>query len=426
MASVTSLGIHKPCALPYLIAESILPHDPTDDQYEWHTTESSYGGEHLSEELLTTQHCVVWSQGGIIQRVFRSEVENEAVVQAVLTWFPTEDTRNGTGRLQKTHKTPIATANPLPKDRHDHGKATRSSSSSELGSSTRSDAGDDIFRDHHDFRPGPNSGHFARALVVILKTQAHIYFLSGTSHVLHLPFEVDSVLPTPRGLLLQRKIPTEPAALASPKRQSVPPNSFASPQTQRWTPQVSQSALHSIACALSSPESMQNAPVPAVVSKPEQADANANLPRLFSLTDTMSELGLVVEAPKSFLGDIRTRTPSFESLSHDEEIIYVSKRDELRLNDSSFLHSPSLLLAVTSNKQTGLHTLWSLSYIDPRSVSKRTRTRKHTTSDTISRRRSSYGVTGAGTGVSTPIGRGPVSTRESFGMDPRIALSSRV
>ncbi len=34
----------------------------------------------------------------------------------------------------------------------------------------------------------------SRALVVFLKTQAHIYFLSGTSHVVHMPFEVESGL----------------------------------------------------------------------------------------------------------------------------------------------------------------------------------------------------------------------------------------
>jgi len=414
MASVTSLGIHKPCALPYLVAESTLPHDPTGDRYDWQSIDGSDGQENISEELLTTEHCVVWSQGGIVQRVFRFEIENEAVVQAILTWFPTEDTRNAPGRSQGTYRQPTGTANTLPKASNDCSKAVGSSSSSEsrsYRSPSQSDAGSDLHPGHQEFISSLKRKHRARALVVVLKTQAHIYFLSGTSHVLNLPFEVDSVLPTPRGLLLQRKVPVQLAAPASPVAQLVPPNSFVSPQTQRWTPQGSQSAPHSVGFGLSSRPSMHTPSIPAVVSGPQQADANANLPRLFSLTDTMSELGLVVEAT--------TAGSALESLSHAEEIIYVSKHDEWLFNDSLSKSSPSLMFAVTSNEQTGMHTVWSLSYVEPQSVSMRPRLWTPTTSDTLSRRRSSYGLTGAGTGATTPIGRGPTSTRESFGMRTR-------
>ncbi|KAI9871795.1 MAG: Anaphase-promoting complex subunit 1, partial [Pleopsidium flavum] len=413
MASVTSLGIHWPCALQHLVAESILPHDPANDQYDWQTIDGSDDGENNSEELLTTKHCVVWSQGGIVRRVFRFEVENEGVVQAILTWFPTEDTRNKPDRSEGANRQTTATANTSRRSRrvsNDCGKAAGSCPSSESQSSRSPDTGDYLQQCQQESLSSLKRRDRARALVVVLRTQAHIYFLSGTSHVLNLPFEVDSILPTPRGLLLQRKIPIQPAAPNSPVDQLVPPNSFVSPQTQPWTPQGLQFGLYCLGSGISSKPSTQATSVPAIVSGPYQADANANLPRLFSLTDTMSELGLVVEAP--------TAGSTLDSLSHAEDIIYVSKLDEL-YNESLSKSTPSLLFAVTSNEQTGMHTVWSLSYVEPQSVSARARMWTPTTSDTLSRRRSSHGLTGAGTGATTPMGRGPISTRESFGMRTR-------
>src|SRR5207248_1949748 len=45
-----------------------------------------------------------------------------------------------------------------------------------------------------------------RALVIILRSQAHINCLSGDSHVVPLPFEAGSAWPTARGFLLQRRL----------------------------------------------------------------------------------------------------------------------------------------------------------------------------------------------------------------------------
>jgi anaphase-promoting complex subunit 1 len=194
-----------------------------------------------------------------------------------------------------------------------------------------------------------------------------------------------------------------------PVAQLVPPNSFVSPQTQRWTPQGSQSAPHSVGFGLNRP-SMHLRPSSCRLRSSWQTLC-ANLPRLFSLTDTMSELGLVVEAT--------TAGSALRSLSHAEEIIYVSKHDEWLFNDSLSKSSPSLMFAVTSNERTGMHTVWSLSYVEPQSVSMRPRLWTPTTSDTLSRRPEFLRLDGAGTGATTPIGRGPTSTRESFGMRTR-------
>ena len=89
MASVTSLGIHKPSAISFLIEEGILPVDPPEDTYTWETgTDVGLEDESCDEELLATKHCVVWSRAGTIRRVFRLDVEEETVTRALFAEFP--------------------------------------------------------------------------------------------------------------------------------------------------------------------------------------------------------------------------------------------------------------------------------------------------------------------------------------------------
>ena len=78
MASITSLGVHSPSALPYLVVEGILPSNPSEALYRWQTvnsdgsdTEENLVGE---EELVITDNCVVWSQSGIVRRLFRFDM----------------------------------------------------------------------------------------------------------------------------------------------------------------------------------------------------------------------------------------------------------------------------------------------------------------------------------------------------------------
>ncbi|KAK5011904.1 Anaphase-promoting complex subunit 1, partial [Cryomyces antarcticus] len=70
MAEITSLGIHTPTALPYLIAEGVLPQEPAEDQYTWETYEDGGDEVYGEEEVLWTRNCVVWSQGGVVRKVF--------------------------------------------------------------------------------------------------------------------------------------------------------------------------------------------------------------------------------------------------------------------------------------------------------------------------------------------------------------------
>lgn len=421
MASVTSLGIHKPSALQYLIAESVLPADVADDQYDWQTADGSEGQEEILEEVVTTQHCVVWSRGSIIQRVLRFEVENEAVVQAVLTWFPTETGRDASDRLQKIyeHRTPAIST--VAKGQTGYETAPGSLSSVKVhapGSPPVPEAGKDSRHGEHTSERPFHRQHRTRALVVVLKTQVHVYLLSGISHVLNLPFEVDLVLPAPQGLILQRKLSDQLLPAAPPKPYSVPPNSFVSSQPQQWTSQSSHTTLQPSEYGLLPVPAIQPDSRPAAASLSQGADAKTKLPRFFSLTDIMSEMGLVVATPPVDSNRVsegaRHLTQHLDPLGHADALLYVSKNDEILVSEYSSKPADSYLLAVTSNEQTGLYTVSSVTYSKPQAISRNAGISPSSTSDNLSRRRSSFGMTGTGTGATTPIGRGPASMRESF------------
>ncbi len=106
------------------------------------------------DELLVTPRCVIWSRGGLFRKSYKFDSGSEPVSQAVLTTFPS--------------------VGPLT------AKSVKGSQGGDGGSQRE------------------------RAIVVFLKTQAHVYFLSGTSHIIHLPFEVESASAAPNGLILQR------------------------------------------------------------------------------------------------------------------------------------------------------------------------------------------------------------------------------
>ncbi len=426
MASVISLGIHKPSALQYLVAESMIPQDPTHGQYEWHTSDGSDSREALSEEIITTQHCVVWSRGGIIQRVFRFDVEKEAVVQAVLTWFPTENAYDVSVKSEGPAGQPAVDENVSSKGLNASYQATKQATP--LAAQSRASSSPS------DIREGKNSDETisdstlqntrsTRALVVVLKTQAHIYLLSGTSHVLHLPFEVDSVLPTPRGLLLQRKLTQQPPATPAPHRYVVPPNSFLSSQTQQWASQSSNPVLEPAALGIPPLPSLHIDSSPVVMPSPPNPASTPEIPRLFSLTDPMSELGLVTATPfvdsTPVIGRDGKPTVKLGSLNHAEEIVYVSKDNGSPSDNSSSETTPPLLLAVTSNTQTGMYTVWDMVYLESHAASKSRKQWIPGKVNAASRRRTSHSFTGTNTGATTPIGRGPINTRESFGARAR-------
>lgn len=196
-----------------------------------------------------------------------------------------------------------------------------------------------------------------RALVVFLKTRAFVYFLSGTSHVINLPFEVEHAVPAPHGLILQRK---------SPSPSLPPPGLFSTRNSFSIRPTFN----------------------PAKDS-----------PRLFSLTDPLLEVGLVVTP---------SNTPS------TEDLIFISPSSELDPSIPEDHHSsrfysptsPEVIFAVTRNPDRSQITIWHVRYIPqepPTNVQRRT----PSASGTASHRRSSFGP---GTGGTTPItGGGPGS-----------------
>ncbi|KAF4637814.1 hypothetical protein G7Y89_g266 [Cudoniella acicularis] len=357
MASVVSLGLHQPTGLQYAIQEHLLPSDPPNTLYKWHNHFDGDADSTFDEdELLVTSRCVIWSRGGVFRKSYKFDLEKEPVNQALLTSFPS------VGPLE-----------------------TKSTNSAEKQGASRRSA----------------------ALVVFLKTQAHVYFLSGTSHVIHLPFEVEFAIAAPNGLIIQRKLRVDNLVSASLKFPKVPPNSFVSSQPQPWSASSSQQSTFSIA-DLGAPKqiSLQFTSTLKDLWDPPALKDDANWPRLFSLSDPLSEMGLVVAQPqKSEIKTPRKGSVKITSLDTAEEILHVSRRDEF-----GNICDQSLVLALTLNRETSMYTVWKMTYLGEESMSEKTRI----PSDS-SRRRSSF-VPGTGTGATTPI-LGPQQTfRESFGV----------
>ena len=360
MASVTSLGLHQPTGLQYAIQERLLPRDPPTSSYTWQTHIGSDPGSLLSEdELLITSRCVIWSRGGVFRKCYKFDLEKEPVTQALFTTFPS--VRPLAARDRKSAK--------------------------EDASNTRS-----------------------AAIVVFLKTQAHIYFISGTSHVIHLPFEVESAAAAPHGIILQRKLRVDNLIPASFKFPRVPPNSFVSSQPQAWSPTSSQQSTFSIA-DLNAPKQMPLPPTSTLKDLWESPalQNDSNWPRLFSLSDPLAEMGLVVaQGHKAERGGRRRSSAKITTLDTAEEILHVTRRNEFSHPDAK----DSLVLALTLNRETSIYSVWKLSYIGQENGAK---DNQRVPSGTISRRRSSF-VPGSGTGATTPVAGGHQPRRESLGL----------
>jgi len=333
------MGIHTPSALPYCIAEGILPDPPSPSSYQWALSQSV-----PDEELLVTGYTVIWSQGGIIRRVFKFDVEKEPVIQALLTWFPTDEATKSTGKDQRQ-------ANREPhkaKKRQSTWNSKSRTYAAQLGSFPRTrqsltrmtsmigleDDDDDDSSNNNNDEDQVGDTAKRRALVVCLKNQAHVFYLSGTSYVIHLPFEVQYALAAPNGLLLQRKFP-----------------------------------------------------------KSGVSNNAKDFPRLFSLTDPLVEVGLVV-------------TQEGGPLDSSEEIIFISNTssDDANKNvtESSATKSSDILFAVTQNVKKSLITVWHATYIPQESITDSVERRVPSATGSSNRRRSSYGP-GLATGATTPL-----------------------
>ncbi|XDG05455.1 hypothetical protein ABKA04_005070 [Annulohypoxylon sp. FPYF3050] len=361
MASVTSLGLHQPTALQYAVQEQLLPETPPCSSYDWNITVENTIDEEGEDELLVTKDTVIWSRGCVFRKAFGFKLEKEPITQALLTYFPNSE---GDEDSQE-NKAPTERGRP----------------------------------DSHD-RP------LSKALVVFLKTQAHVYFLNGTSHVVHMPFEVESACVAPRGVIIQRKQRTDSGLTSSVKFPRVPHNSFIS-NLSPLSARSSQQSTFSTE-TLGKPKALPlrlNANLENLWDVPEEK-SDSQWPRLVALTDPLLELGLVVTHPdrsaKRKSSRNSDKAPNF--LDRAEEIIHI---EEVPHHQAYRRGKGKLVLAVTVNRELCVYTVWKLTYIhneDP-FINGRKVTRK------TDRRRSSM-QPGLASGATTPL---HPTFRESFG-----------
>ena len=247
-----------------------------------------------------------------------------------------------------------------------------------------------------------------RALVIILRTQAHIYFIAGTSQIVHLPFEVENVFPLPQGLIFQRKLQETKAATSTHQVPPAPRNTFAFSQTSPFpTPNRNASP--------SAPGFARASPFLPLLSGPlQKSNGHHKTDRsgLACLIDPLTEVGAVtvknVAETRPSHDQHLSSGHSFSSLDPEEILIYISAHDELG-QSSSWTRAP-LTFAVTQNCTNGQISLWSVRYLDYKDlVSERAQTSRSTTA-AFSRRRSSYGLE---TGITTPHSRVASQAREN-------------
>ncbi|RSM20894.1 hypothetical protein CDV31_000265 [Fusarium ambrosium] len=357
MATVKSLGLHQPSGLRHAVDEQLLPPSPPATSYTWDILAEDRDNGDYEDELLTTERCVIWCRGGIFQKTFRFDLEKEPIIQALLAYFPTsEDDKANSDIEVKSDKRPA----------------------------------------------------LSKALVVFLKTQAHIYFLTGTSHVVHMPFEVESAFAGPVGVIIQRKQKAESVAPISLKFPRVPPNSFVSSQLTAFN--SSQQTAFSVE-GLGKPK-----PLPlqlgstldnlweAPLEQPE-----SRWPRLVCLTDPLLELGLVVtnQDAQNVKSMRQTVSKKLAFLDAAEEVLHV---EEIKIPGALTQDlSQPLIIAVTINRETSEYTVWRLTYLqheDPFLA------RQKNSKSKAARRRSSM-PTAFASAPGTPV---QPNLRESFGV----------
>ena len=426
MASVTSLGLHKPSAIPFMVAEGILPRDPSEDLYTWqilhYEAQHGVGGDsQIEEEVLSTAHCVVWSRGAVIQRVFRFEVEGEAVTHAIFTKFDDKATKQITPTSASSRKLRSDGHGLIIAAEQQQEQAPKFLPRQYQGFSTHDERGNKRQRyqwsDETSMRF--NSPYLqGRALVVILSTQAHVHFLSGANHIVHLPFEVDRVFPCPLGILLQRKAHVGKNILETSKSRPVPPNSFASTIVGPSSPIQS---LKPYGAVRDLPMFTGLKAFPALSWNGSQRLSNGGaemrLPRLFTMRDPLAEFGIVIEDsaspgknPQSQQEGTAVGLSDFLDLR--EDLLYISPHDELSQSRQGSSPSAPCILAVTQNLETSLLTVWAVKDTQSQSDSC-SRGRNHSQSGSkCPRRRSSYGQ-GIGTGATTPVFKSHTAGRES-------------
>ncbi|KAH8706461.1 putative 20S cyclosome subunit [Ilyonectria robusta] len=357
MASVKSLGLHQPAGLQHAIDEQLLPANPPATSYTWDILTDEREESGIEDELLTTERCVVWCRGGIFRKTFKFDLEKEPITQALLAYFPASEddgTENGDTKTKPSTRPTLS-----------------------------------------------------KALVIFLKTQAHIYFLAGTNHIVHMPFEVESAFAGPVGIIIQRKLRAESVAPISFQFPRVPPNSFVSSQLTAFN--SSQQTAFSVE-GLNKPKALPlrlSSTLDDFWEAPLEQPAS-RWPRLIALTDPLMELGLVVtdQEPLKTNGLRRNAFKKPPFLDPAEEMLHI---EEIEIPGASGqeLHQP-LIIGITINRETSSYNIWRLTYLkheDPFVGRQKNAKAK------AARRRSSM-QPGFASGPSTPV---QPNLRESFG-----------
>ncbi|OAA73562.1 hypothetical protein ISF_00463 [Cordyceps fumosorosea ARSEF 2679] len=365
MASVKSLGLHQPSGLHYAIDEQLLPSNPPANSYKWDIVSGrSESTDKNEDELLITKNAVLWCRGGILRKIFKFDLEKESVTKALLAYFPASDDDKVAAKA--------------------HPRETTTSTAQRL------------------------QPRMEKALVVFLSTQAHIYFLSGASHVVHMPFEVETAFAGPSGVLIQRKQRTENLNSSTLRFPRVIPNSFLSSQlTEVNNSQAQDFSVQSLGNPkalnlglTNTLESMFDGPM---------GQTQSHWPRLVSLSDPLLDVGLVVTEPdaQSTRGPIMgSRNTAF--LDPAEELLYI---EQVELSGRAFQQAgESFIIAVTLNRATNCYNVWRLKYLEHQDPFIKQHKSKPTATNLAARRRSSMAPSFAES--NTPA---KPSTRDSFG-----------
>lgn len=425
MASATSMGLHNPTAITYIVKEGVISADPAPEQYAWVTTPAA-SQTHGDEELLVTTSCVVWSRGGVVRRVFRFEVEGQPVVQATFAWFPTHEEHERFDALDEGAVREATSSGKPSKAKADR-EPRRSSGWSFRAQSYSSELYARNPRSFEETRRATKGyissaqTNLSRALVVVLRTQAHIYFLSGSSHVVHLPFEVDSVHATLQGVIIRRKyIPPSPPFQA-PLPPSAPPNSFISSFGQSWSMPTIRNSLQGMDLNVSgrpvgTPRLGRYATPSALIE-----GADKNMPTLYYLSDPLMELGLVLRQhpPKDSVGTGNSMVDDVALFPSIDMLLYVSPRSSLSHSEARVLEESSIALALTFDYEADMYTVWTVFHTKSATSVPRSKAVMATGPRAQLKRRSSFGAA-SGTGTSTPIPYAGNGTRESLGAAGRI------
>ncbi|KAK5957829.1 Anaphase-promoting complex subunit 1 [Knufia fluminis] len=326
MAKLQSTGLHEPHALQYLISEGLLPEHPDSSQYKW--SQQIYldeQGRTGTEEILRIDHWVTWSRNKVIKRVFNLDIEGEKILHAFPTAFP--------------------------------------SISKQTNFQNNGDALDGL--------PSPKEP----ALVVVLKTQAHIFCLSGGIHVIPLSFEVARALPFSGGCIFQGD--SSPATRL--------PATESGQSSARW---------QDASTPLSKASFLFEGGYGAGIHEPR---LSRRVPT-YCITDLLSDVGLVAASYARRPDDLSV----CPLLSSEEEILYMSTDGHLSISTFG-----NVRVATTLNRTTSTITIWQVegslqSGQLPQRSADSSRYWKRQSSNVHERSR-------------VASGRGPPDTRESFG-----------